>query len=140
ARRRTPGAPGSAVRTGRRLPGVPRFRGPRTAADRGPARPAPAAPQRMDRPPLGRPGLPPGLPLVCQRALLGRPDSDAARATGGTGRGAVAAVLPPHDKDLSMRLALLSACLLPGLLHAASFDCARAQHLLERTICADARL
>src|SRR5690606_25383735 len=95
ARRRTPGAPDAAVRTGRRLPGVPRFRGPRTAADRGPARPAPAAPQRLDRPPLGRPGLPPGLPLVCQRALLGRPDSDAARATGGTGRGAVAAVLTP---------------------------------------------
>lgn len=39
-----------------------------------------------------------------------------------------------------MRLALLSACLLPGLLQAASFDCAQAQHPLERAICADATL
>src|SRR5690606_13492326 len=75
------------------LPGVSRLRRPRTAADRRAARLAPAPPQRLDRPALGRPGVSAGLPLVRRGALLGRPGAVAAGATGGTGRGAVAAVL-----------------------------------------------
>ena len=37
-----------------------------------------------------------------------------------------------------MRLVLLSLCLLPSLLQAASFDCSRAEHPVELAICGNA--
>ena len=39
-----------------------------------------------------------------------------------------------------MRLVLLSLCLLPSLLQAASFDCSRAEHPVELAICGNAAL
>src|SRR6201999_4491250 len=91
--RRSRGDAGPAVPRIERLSRIHGLQPGRARADRAAARAAHDPPQRLDRRPLGRPGLPRRVPVVRHAGLLGPADDAAARAAGAHDAGAAAGVL-----------------------------------------------